>query len=237
MNKELIKNKLDEYLEFNSDELFQRTDFCVIFGGAIRDIVSGGKVEDINDIDVMGLPHSLKVMGNTLERNGYNLVNLVKPDIYNIYKDIKCIFEPKTYINKNNKIVQLIKPTIKFNRIEDYKYEFIINRDTFYNLLSNVDLTSSGLFYDGNELYESLYNSYLHCKLKVFDRVYMSTMYQTTRTMLRSNTLQNKGWKQTEQIDKKVLQRVLKILKLRNFKIKNIEDYKLSKENRKPYKN
>ena len=58
MKKELIKSKLDEYLEFNSDELFNRNDFCVIFGGAIRDIVSGGKVENIKDIDVMGLSQS-----------------------------------------------------------------------------------------------------------------------------------------------------------------------------------
>jgi len=230
MKKELIKSKLDEYLEFNSDELFNRNDFCVIFGGAIRDIVSGGKVENIKDIDVMGLSQSLKVMTIVLEMHGYKLVDLVKPDVYDMYKGIECIFKPKTYINKNDKIVQLIRPYTGLH------WKFNDHVEGFYNLLSKVDLTSSGLFYDGNDLYESLPDSYVHCKLKIFEKIPTATMYETTRTMLRANGLEVKGWKQIDRINKTLLERTMKILKIKHFKIKSLEDYALTKEKKKKKK-
>ncbi len=233
MKKELIKNKLDLYLEFNSDELFKNTDLAVIFGGAIRDIVSNSDINDIKDIDIMGLPISLLNMSRVLERNDYIQVDLIKPDIYSVYKDIKCIFQPTTYINKNGKIVQLIRPSqinYKERNFDNYKL-------AFFNLLSNVDLTSSGLFYDGKELYESMHSSYLHCKLKIYEIISTSMMYNQERTMLRFRNLNIKGWKNINKVDKKLLSRTLKILKIKDIKIKNISDYISMNNNILPVKN
>ena len=92
MGKKIIKQGLDEYLEFDSDLLFDRSfvDYACIFGGAIRDIVAGD-ADKINDIDIIGMPHSLYYLYSILEENGFKQVNLVKPDIFKMYKDIKFI--------------------------------------------------------------------------------------------------------------------------------------------------
>ena len=55
----MIKEKLDEYLEFDSNLLFNRTPIeehsikfkrlVRVFGGAIRDIIAGQKINDVDN--------------------------------------------------------------------------------------------------------------------------------------------------------------------------------------------
>lgn len=219
-----IKKHLDNYLGFNSDLLFdkRRIDFVAIFGGALRDIVSGDE-DTINDIDIIGLPQSLHYLSFVLEDNGYKKMNLVKPDLHIIYKDIKFIFEPITFMNSNNKIVQLIRPH-NTNIKGMPPNEFQLLRQNYYALLTNVDLTSSGLFYDGEELYESIKFAYTHCKLKIYEKIHFAMMFNVDRTHIRAGRLKyNKGW--TEYNDNILLNRTIKIKQITNKTPKYIDDY------------
>ena len=49
LNK-IIKERIDEYLEFDSSEIFLNTDYCEVFGGAVRDSIAK---KDIHDIDFL----------------------------------------------------------------------------------------------------------------------------------------------------------------------------------------
>lgn len=219
-----IKKHLDHYLEFDSNLLFdkRRIDFVSIFGGAIRDIVANDQ-NTINDIDIIGLPLSLHWVATVLEENGYKKMNLVKPDLHTIYKKISFIFEPITFMNNNHKIVQLIKPhnTNVQNRPPN---EFQLIRQNYYSLLTNVDLTSSGLFYDGEELYESIKFAYTHCKSKIYEKIDYAMMYDSNRTHRRAGNLKwNKGW--TEYKDDVLLNRAIKINHLKGETPKYIDYY------------
>ncbi len=224
---EIIKKELDNYLEFDSNELFwdHHVDLAVIFGGSIRDIISGD-ADKINDIDIMGLPISLGYIHRTLELNDYKQIELVKPDIFTLYKNIKYIFEPITYMNKNQKIVQLIRP---FNQnISDLYFsqynELNIFKNNYYKLLSNVDLTSSGLFYDGKELYESVRHSFIHCKMKVYEKLPNALMYNSERTDKRIHKLhKTKDWRKLNTEDKLEMRKI-KLHQL-NSNIKTLDDY------------
>ena len=65
-----IKEKLTEYLGFDIDDMLYHKDIDVahIFGGAIRDIISDRK---INDIDILTLKNSFNNITILLEKNGY----------------------------------------------------------------------------------------------------------------------------------------------------------------------
>jgi len=221
---EIIKEELDKYLEFDSNKLFDKkwVDFASIFGGSIRDIVSG-EFDKINDIDIIGLPFSLRHISYILEENGYVKMNLVKPDLHIIYKDIRFIFEPLTYINSNHKVVQLIRPHNN-NVTNRPSNEFQLIRQNYYSLLSNVDLTSSGLFYDGEELYESINYAYIHCKLKIFEKIPNAMMYNSIRTQIRSDKLRwNRNWKEFK--DNKLFIRAMKIHHIKGKSIKHLDEY------------
>lgn len=78
--KNLIKIYLDQYLEFDSNQLFKNTDYLVVFGGSLRDIVSN-EPHNIKDIDIMCLPKSKKIADIILKKNGYVKYDLFSPDI------------------------------------------------------------------------------------------------------------------------------------------------------------
>lgn len=227
----VIKNELDKYLEFDSSELFDKrySDYASVFGGAIRDIVSG-EPDKINDIDIIGLPISLHYISDVLEMNGYTKMDLIKPDLNAIYKDIRFIFEPLTYINNNLKIVQLIRP--HNNNVQNRPpNEFNLVRQNYYSLLTNVDLTSSGLFYDGEELYESINYSYIHCKMKVYEKIPHAMMFNSIRTHFRGEKLRDRrGWSEFKN-DPQLI-RAMKIHKIQNNDIvKSHNDYLLKTKN------
>lgn len=114
-----IKEKLDEYLEFDSDLLFniipteetrvQCKRLTRIFGGALRDIIAKQK---INDIDILVGARSIKALQKVLSDNEYtHMESLIGRDISSLYHDINIITEPQTWV-KCTKIVQLIKPVV-----------------------------------------------------------------------------------------------------------------------------
>lgn len=223
-----IKKYLDDYLEFDSSQLFDDTDYLVVFGGVLRDIISG-QPDDINDIDILCLSKSRQVASLILEMNGYNSLPLIKVDFSDLYKHIKYIFEPKTYV-KGKKIVQLITPSLygyvfRYDAKAEYsKWEAM--KRSFYGLLKNVDLSSSGTFYDGEFLYESITDSVFHCEQKIYVIDTHAMMYDTKRTADRANKLGYK-WKEIEIGDKLILRKhkIHRILQSKNYP--NIEDFKI----------
>lgn len=215
--KDLIKKYLDEYLEFDSDKIFNNTDYAVVFGGSLRDIVAGDSFT-IKDIDIMCLPLSKRIIHNILLEEGYTKYDLFSPDVFLLYSQIKCIFEPKTFV-KGNKIVQLISPTIRNGDVN-----FNSLKNNFFKILTNVDLSSSGLVYDGKLLYESVKNATQHCKDKRFIEIKDAEMYNKDRIVIRKDNLIRKGWNEYRKTDDINL-RYQKIMSIRN-KSWNIDDLK-----------
>lgn len=205
-----IKKHLDNYLEFDSNKIFSKTDYLVVFGGAIRDIVAGDE-DKIKDIDIMCLPRSKQIVKDILLSEGYKQYNLHSPDLFLLYSNIRCIFEPKTFI-KGNKIVQLISPTVK-----DVSVTFNSLKNAFFRILSNVDLSSSGLVYDGEDLYESVINATYHCQNKKFITLMDADMYNKDRVIVRRLNLCEKGWNEIRQWGDDIGQlRLEKISAIRN---------------------
>lgn len=183
-----IKKRIDDYIEFDSNLLFNG-DLIRIFGGAIRDSISDG---DINDIDILVGSISIKHVELILEKNGYKYNDdLINKYHNSIYKDIRIINEPHTWV-KGSKIIQLIRPAATRQVPNHYKVDF--NR-----ILSNVDISCCGVSYDG-KLYENYDNAINHCISKHFFVNKQTLMYSFERSNKRIDKLLNRGWTQIEDI-------------------------------------
>jgi len=197
-----IRKSLNEYLEFDSDELF-RSKFNIvrIFGGAIRDIIAG---QDINDVDILCGSKAIRYIEMVLEKNGYQYMEMLNgKDIQEMYSEIHVINEPHTWI-KGKKIVQLIRPSLGFQGKDESVY-----RQGFSDLISNVDLSCCGVSYDGESLYEDYPNAIVHCQSKVFSVNMFAKMYSQKRVHHRKAKLESRGWTEVE--NKTNLNRDLKI--------------------------
>lgn len=197
-----IRKSLNEYLEFDSDELF-RSKFNIvrIFGGAIRDIIAG---QEINDVDILCGSKAIKYIEMILEKNGYQYMEMLNgKDLQEMYSDIHVINEPHTWI-KGKKIVQLIRPSLGFQGKDESVY-----RQGFKDLISNVDLSCCGVSYDGDNLYEDYPNAIVHCQSKVFSSNSRAKMYSNKRIHHRKAKLESRGWTEIE--NKLDLNRDLKI--------------------------
>jgi hypothetical protein len=137
-----VKSKLDDYLEFDSDYLFKNVDLVRIFGGSIRDIIAG---EKINDVDILVGSKSIGYVKHVLSENGYiHLNDFTKKDLGEIYSRIHVISEPHTWV-KGSKVVQLIRPRVNTKVYNEYI-------QNYYDLLSNVDMSCCGISYDGKKI-------------------------------------------------------------------------------------
>jgi hypothetical protein len=209
MIEDKIKNKLDDYLEFDSKLLFNRTPILCkyeyggkvkrlvrIFGGAIRDIIAD---QTINDIDILVGAQSLKLIELTLKENGYTYIEMLNGKyLQEMYSEIHIINEPHTWI-KGTKIVQLIRPVV-FNQ-ESSKYtdkSLSIYEQGFKDLISNVDFSCCGVSWDGETLHEDYPNAILHAQSKVFSVNMWAKMYSPKRAQHRKVKLENRGWKEIE---------------------------------------
>jgi hypothetical protein len=189
--KDLIKSKLDEYLEFDSNILFNnKWNLVRVFGGAIRDSIAN---QPINDIDIIVGAKALKEIEFILENKGYHYMEMLNgKDLQEMYSEIHIINEPHTWI-KGTKIVQLIRPVV-FNQENDFtKY-----KQGFLDLISNVDFSCCGVSYDGDEVYEDYPNAIVHCQSKVFSVNKSAKMYSDKRAIHRKLKLQSRGWKEIE---------------------------------------
>lgn len=197
-----IRKSLNEYLEFDSDELF-RSKFNIvrIFGGAIRDIIAG---QVINDVDILCGSKAIKYIEMVLEKNGYQYMEMLNgKDLQEMYSEIHVINEPHTWV-KGKKIVQLIRPSLGFQGKDESVY-----RQGFSELISNVDLSCCGVSYDGESLNEDYPNAIVHCQSKVFSVNMRAKMYSQKRVHHRKAKLESRGWKEVE--NKTNLNRDLKI--------------------------
>jgi len=182
--RDYVEVSLTKYLGFNVSDMFDVADNCYIFGGSIRDIISN-RVSEINDIDILTVSKSCMALGDLLHKNGYILNNDSERhenigELYNL-KDV--IFEPHTYI-KGDKTVQLIRP---YGNV-------VVSKHILNTLLTNVDLTTSGLYYDGMYVNESVFGAFsdvVNNKFRILDD---SIMLNPNRIDSRTNKLLKKGW-------------------------------------------
>lgn len=202
----MIKEALDEYLEFDSKLLFNRVPISEmkmnsygikvkrlvrVFGGAIRDIIAG---QPINDIDILVGAQSCPLVEITLEENGYIYMESLGPkDLGNLYSEIHIINEPRTWV-KGSKIVQLIRPVIQATRSDDFRYY----ERGFIDLIQNVDISCCGVSWDGKTLYENYPNAIFHCQNKSYIVNINAKMYSRKRADHRKYKLNDRGWTQIE---------------------------------------
>jgi hypothetical protein len=212
---EKIKDKLSEYAEFDIGKLVDTSGgrYIRIFGGAIRDIIAG---KEIHDIDVVIGSKSMEHCVDVLINNGYKLNHkLCTKDWNSLYSDISIINEPHTWI-KGDKIIQLIRPS--GSSLGSY-------RKSFLNVLQSVDILCCGVSYDGKSLYENkegAINDCLSHKLTVCDS---SSMYNTKRTDKRLHKLGSRGW---GRFGKDRLRKLNDILELKS-NISFIKEYNVNK--------
>lgn len=202
----MIKEKLDEYLEIDSNLLFNRTPILCkyeyggkvkrlvrVFGGAIRDIIAG---QTINDVDILVGAQSSRLVELTLKEQGYIYMESLTPkDLSSIYTDIKVINEPRTWM-KGTKIVQLIRPVINSLNSESKYYE-----NGFVDLIQNVDISSCGVSWDGENLYENYPNAIAHCQNFSFYINKNAKMYSHSRSVMRSYKFIERGWRKIDMND------------------------------------
>jgi len=207
----MIKEKLDEYLEFDSSLLFNRVPITEmklvsygvkvkklvrIFGGAIRDIIAG---QPINDIDILVGAQSCPLVEETLKENGYIYMESLCPkDLISLYSDIHVISEPRTWM-KGTKIVQLIRPAIATKMSDDLieiggLKELRFYERGFVDLIQNVDISCCGVSWDGRGLYENYPNAIFHCHNKAFFVNIKAKMYSHKRTAHREHKFLERGW-------------------------------------------
>lgn len=187
INKKIKKN-LDYYLEFDSNLLFQNTDYLVIFGGAIRDSIAqcDDDYADIKDVDILCLSQSMKVAQEVVMKYGYTPIPLSNIDIACLYNIQHVIFEPITYINKNFKRIQFIRPSGYYFNRKSYKL-------SYFSLLENVDLSCCGVFYNGI-LYESIAGAVDDCLSHTFYVCKQNSMYNQSRISNRIRKLFERNW-------------------------------------------
>jgi hypothetical protein len=197
----MIKKALDEYLEFDSKLLFNRAPIpeygiklkrlTRIFGGAIRDIIAG---QPINDIDIMVGPQSRPLVELTLEENGYAYIESLAPkDLASVYSDIQAISEPRTWM-KGTKIVQIITPRVQPTDAAKRGVETRYYERGFVDLIQNVDISCCGVSWDGETLYENYPNAISHCVNLSFEINRSAKMYSRKRAQFRQFKLQDRGW-------------------------------------------
>ena len=216
-----IKSRLDDYLEFDSNILFQK-DWCVrIFGGAIRDSIAD---MEIHDVDILMGSKYFRHMKELLEKMGYEYVEEINPkDWQSVYTDLGVISEPHTHM-KNNKMIQLIRPTTKLtlNTRKQTKEDELIYKKNFHNLISSVDISCCGVSYDGVNLYENCRDAVLHCVHKKFKVNDFAPMCHEKRVHHRAGKLVVRGWSAIEVGNTSIENRDMKIENYLNNQVPHI---------------
>ena len=180
------KEKLDEYLEFDSDLIFKICDYCEVYGGFLRDSINN--IEPV-DVDFMCLSNSSKILFDILIENGYHYLRSTYPSKFiEQYKELRIINEPKTFINKNFKKVQIIVPVNHtINNVDN-------NYTNYYRMLQNVDFSCCGLSYNGNIIRENCYCALLHVLSKCYVINEEAWMYNQNRISERKFKIESKGF-------------------------------------------
>jgi phage pi2 protein 07 len=215
-----IKSKIDNYLQFDSDLLFKLDSSEIrIFGGAIRDILAN---MEINDIDIIASPRNKIHISTLLLSNGYIKIDkFLNKDFVDIYKDINIITEPHTYMNTNFKKVQIITPS----QIRVIHPNSSFYKNILIDLVQNVDISSCGLSYNGNVLFENFKNAYYHAVNRVFITNPNAEMYSDRRILERKDKLFRRGWKEIDFKTETKINRDLNINNILEIKSCLIKEY------------
>jgi len=201
-----IKKRLTNYLGFDYTKLInEKIDYAYVFGGAIRDIIAGFK---INDIDLLCLPESKHKVRDVLIKNGYKKIDLIGKDIMHMYSKSHLVFEPFNYIkiiNNELRLVQIIVPTN--NTSDGYETGLITN---FHRVLGEVDMSNCAVHFSHNYgLRESYLGAVNHCKHHVFE--ILNTRMKTDRFEIRYNKFINRGWSKLDDKNSKQFNRAKKL--------------------------
>lgn len=223
-----IKLGLDQYLEFDSNLIFKFGD-PVIFGGAIRDVIAD---KPIKDVDIIVGPTTFKEIVNFLTQEGwFELDGMYPKDISNLYSGIHIISEPKTFI-RNNKIIQLIRPTyLRNKKIHPLALPIPYSKEVteiIYDLISNVDLSPCGIAWNSRYLIECYPEAILHAYLKVFFVNNSAKMYQPNRIEQRKWKLLDRGWEKITSLSE-IREARLKFILEENIDQKLYQDPKIIK--------
>ena len=228
-----IKENLDKYLGFNSNELFI-DDMVRVFGGAIRDSIAD---MPIKDIDILCGPNSCRRLEYILQNKGYKYLPSVLSsyEIGQVYTIKGVINEPKTFF-KGDSMVQLIRPvsstigkitTLDKVIVDKFKAQYL--KEAFIDLIANVDISACGVSYDGEHLYENYPGAVLHSKSKIFSVNERAKMYIERRIIHRTGKLIERGWQELS--NSKSDQRDLKINQLlTNLDFYYVKEYEVYSE-------
>ena len=222
-----ITKRISDYIEFDVENIFKTSDYITIYGGAVRDSIAN---LDIHDVDILCMPDSAHKLRNYIESIGYGMLDLVDIDAINMYKGISVISEPWTFMNKNRKIIQIIRPTFysKPSKQVIIENEYI---NSYLNLIKNVDLSCCGVFIESKNdkitLKESCKNAILHCLSKTFDVNNWSLLYNPDRINARIFKLNNRGWLSANTFIKKDILLLNRAMKLNNIEFQPEYNYKV----------
>ena len=216
---EKINKRLNDYLEFDNNELY--IDPLVrIFGGAVRDSIAD---QDIHDVDILCGAKSIPLVEAVLSKNGYRFIEKITTiDMVNLYSNINVISEPRTWM-KGDKIIQLIRPRLIINVLNSDIYSDKYT-ENFKTLIQNVDLSCCGVSFSKDILYQNYDGAILHCINKIFVQNKDARMYSYDRSNSRSYKMESRGWENVilDNADK----RDLKI----DFVLKNITPFEFVNE-------
>ena len=219
--RDKVKNRISEHLGFDIQEIFDQGDFITIYGGAVRDSLADTK---INDVDILCMPNSAKSLANFIStKYNYTKIELYDQDTLNMYKGIRIISDPWTFINNDKKIIQIIKP--HFRESNDY-------RNKYMELIKNVDISCCGVYLEHNGydivLMEACKNAIVHCLSKVFEINEWAQLYNRDRTCDRINKLESRGWFNLNNIrDNAEILRKNRMLKISSLGLPEGDRYKI----------
>lgn len=191
-----VEKHISDYIEFDVKELFEVSDYITIYGGAVRD---GIAKMDIHDVDILCMPQSANKLRAFLEEKyNYEILDLVKPDSLNMYKDISMIAEPWTLMNEHKRIIQIIRPRYDGGPNTKFGDNEIKYQKAYYNLIKNVDISCCGVFLenlgDTVKLREACKNGIINCLTNTFEINDWSLLYNYNRTSFREDKLKKRGW-------------------------------------------
>lgn len=224
--KNKVVNKISEYIEFDVNMIFDVGEYVAIYGGAVRDSLSD---MEIHDIDILCLTKSATKIKELIKSLGYKELDLYDKDAIAMYKDIRVINEPWTFMNNNFKIIQIIRPSFG-------------TPEHFYKILKHVDISCCGVFLDkmrnNISLKESCQNAIYQCLSKTFIINSWAELYTSDKTMHREEKLKSRGWSyETEDIDNQKI-RFYKLINLdsdTNYEYKIWTDFEYRGRKKKKY--
>ena len=221
-----VEKRISDYMEFDIKDLFEVSDYITIYGGAVRDSLAD---LEIHDVDILCMPDSARKLRIFLNTKGYTTLELYDVDSLHMYKGISLISEPWTLMNKNRKIIQIIRPTFggpnMTTTTSEMEYQL-----SYYNLIKNVDLSCCGVFLenfgDTIKLREACETAIVQCLSKTYIVNDWAKLYNRNRTDFREYKLDSRGWKNFRS-DKNTQLKRERQMKLINLEFKPEYDYKI----------